>query len=159
MLRRLASCLLLVATTVVSSATTARAEPLSASLRAPALRVEKYTLANGLDVVLHLDRRMPHVAVTVSYDVGTKDDPPAKGELAHLFEHLFFEGSTNVGRDNHRAYLGGAGAAGINAMTTRDRTSYVQRVPRHQLALALWLESDRMGFLTPALEALSLIHI
>ncbi|WP_437678819.1 M16 family metallopeptidase [Sorangium sp. So ce131] len=109
--------------------------------------VEKYTLANGLEVVLHEDHRTPVVAVNVWYHVGSKDEPQGKNGFAHLFEHVMFQGSKNVGEDMFLKYLERAGASERNGTTNADRTNYFETVPANELALVLWLESDRMGWL------------
>jgi zinc protease len=111
----------------------------------------KVTLANGLDVVVHEDRRVPLVAVSVWYHVGSKNERQGLTGLAHLFEHLMFEGS------EHQAggYFGPLQEAGalLNGSTSTDRTNYWELVPRNALRLALWMEADRMGWLLPALSA------
>jgi zinc protease len=109
----------------------------------------KTTLANGLDVILHEDHALPIVAVNVWYHVGSKDERPGRTGFAHLFEHLMFEGSAN---HDHGYFppLQDAGAA-VNGSTNADRTNYWEVVPTGALELALFLESDRMGFLLPAL--------
>lgn len=112
-----------------------------------ALPFEKYTLANGLTVVLHEDHRTPVVAVNIWYHVGSKDEAPGKNGFAHLFEHVMFQGSRNVGEDMFFKYLERAGSSERNGTTNSDRTNYYETVPSNELALALWLESDRMGFL------------
>ena len=109
--------------------------------------VETYKLDNGLDVVLHEDHRTPVVAVNVWYHVGSKDEPAGKNGFAHLFEHVMFQGSRHVGEDLYFKYLERAGASDVNGSTSDDRTNYFETVPSNQLELALWLESDRMGFL------------
>ncbi|WP_437578847.1 M16 family metallopeptidase [Sorangium sp. So ce887] len=109
--------------------------------------VEKYTLQNGLEVILHEDRRTPVVAVNVWYHVGSKDEPRGKNGFAHLFEHIMFQGSKHVGEDMFFKYLERAGASERNGTTNTDRTNYFETVPANELALALWLESDRMGWL------------
>lgn len=118
---------------------------------AQAIRVavpfEKYSLENGLEVILHEDHRTPVVAVNVWYHVGSKDEPPGKNGFAHLFEHVMFQGSKNVGEDMFFKYLERAGASDRNGTTNLDRTNYYETVPANELELALWLESDRMGFL------------
>jgi len=111
------------------------------------MAVEKYVLSNGLEVVLHVDRRTPTVAVNVWYHVGSKDEPAKKNGFAHLFEHLMFQGSRNVPEDEFFHFLEKAGASDHNGSTNTDRTNYFETVPSTQLPLALWLESDRMGFL------------
>ena len=111
------------------------------------LPFEKYALQNGMEVVLHEDRRTPVVALNLWYHVGSKDEAPGKNGFAHLFEHLMFQGSRNVGEDQFFKYLEDAGASDRNGTTSYDRTNYFETVPANQLALGLWLESDRMGFL------------
>jgi zinc protease len=111
------------------------------------LSLEKYALRNGLEVILHEDRRTPVVALNLWYHVGSKDEAPGKNGFAHLFEHLMFQGSRNVGEDRFFKYLEDAGASDRNGTTSYDRTNYFETVPSNQLALGLWLESDRMGFL------------
>jgi predicted Zn-dependent peptidase len=116
------------------------------SVRVP-LVIEKYQLDNGLEVILHEDRRIPVVAVNVWYHVGSKDEAPGKNGFAHLFEHVMFQGSRHVGEDMFFKYLERAGASDRNGTTSTDRTNYYETVPSNQLELVLWLESDRMGFL------------
>ncbi|MGE5245530.1 MAG: M16 family metallopeptidase, partial [Betaproteobacteria bacterium] len=110
---------------------------------------EKHTLDNGLDVLLHEDRDCPIVAVNVWYHVGSKNERPGRTGFAHLFEHLMFEGSEHYDRGYFHP-LQGAGAA-LNGSTNADRTNYWEVVPTAALELALWMESDRMGYLLPAL--------
>ncbi len=109
----------------------------------------KHTLANGLDVLLHEDRSCPIVAVNLWYHVGSKNETPGHTGFAHLFEHLMFEGSKHHD-SGYFAPLQGAGAS-LNGSTNADRTNYWELVPSNALELALWMESDRMGFLLPAL--------
>jgi zinc protease len=109
----------------------------------------KHTLANGLDVLLHEDHACPIVAVNVWYHVGSKNEKPGSTGFAHLFEHLMFEGSEHHDR-GYFPPLQGAGAS-LNGSTNADRTNYWEVVPSNALELALWMESDRMGFLLPAL--------
>ncbi len=111
------------------------------------LELEKYTLDNGLEVILHEDHRVPEVAVSVWYHVGAADEERGKSGFAHLFEHVMFQGTPHTGEDMHFAYLESIGGSGMNGTTTLDRTNYFETVPSHELELALWLESDRMGFL------------
>ena len=108
---------------------------------------DKYTLPNGLEVILHEDHRTPTVTVNVWYHVGSKDEDPGRNGFAHLFEHVMFQGSKHVGEDLYFKYLERAGASSINGTTNTDRTNYFETVPANQLELGLWLESDRMGFL------------
>jgi predicted Zn-dependent peptidase len=111
------------------------------------LAVRTTRLPNGLQVVLHEDHRTPIVAVDVWYHVGSKDEEPGRFGFAHLFEHVMFQGSKHVPEDTYFRYLERAGASNVNGTTGDDRTNYFETVPRNQLELALWLESDRMGFL------------
>jgi zinc protease len=113
------------------------------------LPFSKHTLDNGLDVLIHEDRSCPIVAVNLWYHVGSKNERPGKTGFAHLFEHLMFEGSEH--------YDGGyfqplqAAGASLNGSTNADRTNSWEVVPANALELALWMESDRMGYLLPAL--------
>jgi zinc protease len=109
----------------------------------------RHRLANGLDVLLHEDHTCPIVAVNVWYHVGSKNERPGHTGVAHLFEHLMFEGSQHYDRGYFQP-LQGAGAS-LNGSTNADRTNYWEVVPSGALELALWMESDRMGFLLPAL--------
>ncbi|MDA1097190.1 MAG: pitrilysin family protein, partial [Chloroflexi bacterium] len=111
---------------------------------------EKFTLPNGLDVILHEDRSIPIAAVNVWYHVGSKDEEPGKTGFAHLFEHMMFEGSKNHNK-SHFAPLNQVGAT-LNGSTTNDRTNYWENVPSNYLELALWLEADRMGYLLEAMD-------
>jgi zinc protease len=110
---------------------------------------EKHTLANGLDVLIHEDHACPIVAVNLWYHVGSKNERPGHTGFAHLFEHLMFEGSQHHDRGYFQP-LQGAGAT-LNGSTNADRTNYWEVVPAGALELALWMESDRMGYLLPAL--------
>jgi predicted Zn-dependent peptidase len=110
---------------------------------------EEFKLANGLTVLVHEDRKAPIVNVTVWYNVGSKDEPQGKTGFAHLFEHLMFNGSENAPADYFQ-YLAEMGATDYNGTTWFDRTNYFQTVPRPALERALWLESDRMGYLLGA---------
>jgi len=113
------------------------------------LTVETFALANGLRVFVHTDRSIPIVAVNLWYHVGSKDERPGRTGFAHLFEHLMFEGSAHVPAGAFDELLEAAGAVN-NGSTTPDRTNYWMVVPTGALELALWLESDRMGWLLPA---------
>ena len=108
----------------------------------------KHTLANGLDVLVHEDHACPIVAVNLWYHVGSKNERPGHTGFAHLFEHLMFEGSQHHDRGYFQP-LQGAGAT-LNGSTNADRTNYWEVVPYGALDLALWMESDRMGYLLPA---------
>ncbi len=118
----------------------------------PELKYEKYKLPNGLDVILMEDHRLPLVAVSIWYHVGPANERPGLTGFAHLFEHMMFEGSKYVGEKRHFLLLESAGASDINGTTDFDRTNYFETLPSNQLELALWLESDRMGFLLDKLD-------
>ena len=113
------------------------------------LPFEKRVLANGLEVVVHEDRSDPVVAVYVYYHVGSAREARGRSGFAHLFEHMLFQGSEHVGDDQHFKLVSEAGGT-LNGSTTTDRTNYFEVLPSNQLELALWLESDRMGYLLPA---------
>jgi len=110
---------------------------------------EKFTLDNGLRVVVHEDRKAPIVAVSVWYHVGSKNEPEGKTGFAHLFEHLMFNGSENYDGEYFEPFEQ-VGATGMNGTTWLDRTNYFQTVPTPALEMALWMESDRMGHLLGA---------
>ena len=108
-------------------------------------------LANGLRLIIAEDHLAPVVAVNVWYGVGSKHEVPGKTGFAHLFEHVMFQGSRNVGKAEHIALVQAAGGT-MNGTTWLDRTNYFETMPSHQLELALWLEADRMGTLLDALS-------
>jgi zinc protease len=118
----------------------------------PELQYHKYKLNNGLEVILLEDHRLPLVAVNIWYHVGPVNERPGLTGFAHLFEHMMFEGSRYVGESKHILHLEAAGASSINGTTDFDRTNYFETLPSDQLELALWLESDRMGFLLEKLD-------
>jgi zinc protease len=122
------------------------------TLRVPELRFEKYALPNGLEVILSEDHSLPLVSVNLWYHVGPANERPGRTGFAHLFEHMMFEGSEHIGPKAHFRFLEAAGASDINGTTNFDRTNYFETLPANQLELALWLESDRMGFLLPTLD-------
>ena len=109
----------------------------------------RHTLDNGLDVLIHSDQNCPIVAVNVWYHVGSKNERPGRTGFAHLFEHLMFEGSEHHDRGFFHP-LQAAGAL-LNGSTNADRTNYWEVVPSNAIELAMWMESDRMGYLLPAL--------
>lgn len=119
----------------------------------PTIPFETYKLKNGLEVILSQDHRLPLTAVNLWYHVGPANELPGRTGFAHLFEHMMFEGSKHVGAKAHFKYLEGAGATGMNGTTDFDRTNYFETVPSNQIELALWLESDRMGYLYDTLDA------
>ena len=110
---------------------------------------QKFTLDNGLTVVIHEDHKAPIVAVNVWYHVGSKNERPGKSGFAHLFEHLMFNGSENYDKDYFQV-MEGIGATDLNGTTNEDRTNYFQNVPVSAFDLTLWMESDRMGHLLGA---------
>jgi predicted Zn-dependent peptidase len=136
-----------------ADAATSLSAPSPAAVAPPAglgpteLAVEKLILPNGLEVILHEDKRAPQVTVNVWYHVGAFNEQPGKTGFAHLFEHLMFQGSAHVPPEKHFKFLEEAGASFVNGSTDYDRTDYYQTVPRHEVELALWLEADRMGWL------------
>jgi zinc protease len=109
----------------------------------------QHTLGNGLDVLIHEDHGCPIVAVNVWYHVGSKNEKPGRTGFAHLFEHLMFEGSQHHDHGYFQPLQRAGGS--LNGSTNADRTNYWEVVPTNALELALWMESDRMGFLLPAL--------
>jgi zinc protease len=113
----------------------------------------EYDLPNGLHVILHEDHSTPIVAVDIWYHVGSKNEDPERTGFAHLFEHMMFQGSANVKKAEHMAYIQKAGGT-FNGSTNWDRTNYFQVVPSNQLELVLWLESDRMMSLNVTQENL-----
>lgn len=115
------------------------------------IRVEQYSLPNGLRVTLNEDHSAPLVAVNVWYHVGSKNEKPGRTGFAHLFEHMLFQGSKNVPSGEHRLRVQSVGGI-MNGSTDLDRTNYFETVPSQYLPMALWLESDRMGFFLEALD-------
>jgi zinc protease len=118
---------------------------------APRIPHEKYTLPNGLEVILHVDRSVPIVAVETFFKVGSGDEQPGRTGFAHLFEHIMFMGSQNVPVGKFDEWLEGAGASN-NGSTTEDRTNYYETGPSNALPLMLWLDADRMGWLLPTMD-------
>ncbi len=114
------------------------------------LNYEKYKLNNGLEVILHKNDNIPIVAINIWYSVGSSYEEKGKTGLAHLFEHMMFQGSQNVPKEMHFKYIQEAGG-NLNGSTSFDRTNYYEKVPSNFLELAVWLESDRMGFMLPSL--------
>jgi zinc protease len=136
--------LALAATTVVAGGLTAQ----DAKLAVP---FERFTLPNGLNVILHQDKTTPMIAVNVWYHVGSGREETGRTGFAHLFEHIMFEGSSNVPEGKFDEWLEGVGGIN-NGSTSTDRTNYYELVPNNALDLALFLESDRMGFLLGAMS-------
>jgi predicted Zn-dependent peptidase len=118
--------------------------------------VDRYTLDNGLEVILNEDHRVPTVAINILYRVGSRDDPPNHEGMAHLYEHLMFDGSRHVPVDGYWKLLEKGGVDSANAETGFDSTVYWETVPSRAFELALWLESDRMGFFPDAMSQATL---
>jgi len=110
----------------------------------PDIEYKKFTLNNGLTVVVHEDRKVPMVAVNIWYHVGSKNENVGKTGFAHLFEHLMFNGTENYNNEYFEPFEK-IGATDQNGTTSNDRTNYFQNVPTNALDLALWMESERMG--------------
>jgi len=127
------------------------AKPLEPGRESLAIPYEKYKLKNGLEVILSVDRKLPIVAVNLWYHVGAYHETAGRTGFAHLFEHMMFQGSKNVADDVHISMLEQLGATDLNGTTNFDRTNYFETVPSNHLETALWLESDRMGFLLDTL--------
>ncbi len=125
---------------------------------APTISYQEFKLANGLQVLLHEDHKLPIVSVDIWYHVGPMKERAGRTGFAHLFEHMMFEGSKHVGEKAHFKYLESAGATDINGTTDFDRTNYFETVPANQLEMAFWLESDRMGFLLDTLDRAKLTN-
>ncbi len=106
--------------------------------------VERFQLANGLQVTLSEDHTAPIVAVNLWYHVGSANERPGRTGFAHLFEHMLFQGSEHVASNEHFELIQRAGGT-LNGSTWLDRTNYFETVPSNHLATALWLEADRMG--------------
>lgn len=128
------------------SATPLRGAPVSELVARVDIPWKRFQLDNGLTVLVHEDRKAPVVAVSVWYNVGSKDEPKGSTGFAHLFEHLMFGGSENS-PISHIQSMSSAGASVLNGTTWFDRTNYFQTVPTPALDYTLYLESDRMGYL------------
>ena len=116
------------------------------------LQIEQHVLGNGLRVVIAPDRATPVVGVNLWYGVGSRNEPEGRTGFAHIFEHMMFQGSAHVPTNGHFHHIELVGGS-ANATTWFDRTNYFETVPSHNLDLALWLESDRMGWMLPAMTA------
>jgi predicted Zn-dependent peptidase len=115
------------------------------------LQVSRATLDNGLRVVMSQDNTVPTVAVSVYYDVGSRNEEKGRSGFAHLFEHMMFQGSANVGKGEHFSLIINRGGS-ANGTTSNDRTNYFETLPSNELALGLWLEADRMRSLAVTQE-------
>jgi zinc protease len=134
------------------------AETAQSSSHAPTISYQRLKLSNGLEVLLHEDHKLPIVSVDIWYHVGPMKERAGRTGFAHLFEHMMFEGSKHVGEKAHIKHLEQAGATDVNGTTDFDRTNYFETVPANQLETALWLESDRMGFLLDTLDRAKLTN-
>ncbi len=114
------------------------------------IEYEKYKLENNLEVILYKDDTLPLVAANIWYKVGSANEKRGKTGIAHLFEHMMFQGSEHVQKEMHFKFIQEAGGS-LNGSTSFDRTNYYEKVPSNYLELILWLESDRMGYFLPAL--------
>jgi zinc protease len=121
------------------------------TLAADLVPFEQYTMNNGMTVILHQDHSTPVAALVMMYHVGSKNEKPGRTGFAHLFEHVMFKGSAHVADGEHFKLLQEIGA-NINGSTSQDRTNYFEVVPSNYLELAIYLESDRMGFLLDAVN-------
>ena len=148
MVRKFTLALMLSGSALISTAPALAQEPAPVSKLVDAVNIphEKFTLPNGLTVLVHEDRKAPIVAVSIWYGVGSKNEPKGKTGYAHLFEHIMFNGSENAPGD-YFEYTKKIGATDLNGTTWLDRTNYFQTVPTTALESALFLESDRMGYL------------
>lgn len=126
---------------------------MSTSFKLQPLKLEQYTLDNGLRVVLNQDNAAPVVSVAVYYDVGSRNERMGRTGFAHLFEHMMFQGSENVKKAEHFQFVSNAGGT-MNGTTNTERTNYFEALPANQLPLGLWLESDRMRSLAVTKENL-----
>ena len=151
MIRKLTLALMMSGSVLVAQAPALAQTPAPVSKLVDAVNIphEKFTLDNGLTVLVHEDRKAPIVAVSVWYGVGSKNEPKGKTGYAHLFEHIMFNGSENAPGD-YFEYTKKIGATDLNGTTWLDRTNYFQTVPTTALESALFLESDRMGYLLNA---------
>jgi predicted Zn-dependent peptidase len=136
----------------VATATKTR-DPALLSLDRLALSIQRLTLENGLRVVLNQDSSSPTIAVSVTYDVGARNEGPGQSGFAHLFEHMMFQGSKNVKRGQHFLLISERGGT-LNGTTSGDRTNYFESLPSSELELALYLEADRMRWLSVTAENL-----
>jgi zinc protease len=132
---------------VIAAALAALTTGAAFAVTLPEIKYEKYELANGLDVILYEDHTLPTVTANVWYHVGSKNEKPGRTGFAHLFEHMMFEGSEHHPDDFSNDAVGGED----NGSTAEDRTNYYSVVPGNYLERLLWMESDRMGFLLPAM--------
>ena len=135
--------LLLVAAGAIGQSQLRPAQAAAQSADSIAVSFKEYKLANGLRIILSEDQHAPTYSICVTYNVGSRDEKPGRTGFAHLFEHMMFQGSANVGKGEHFILvLNNGGSA--NGTTNSDRTNYFQTLPANQLELGLFLEADRM---------------
>ena len=151
MIRKFTLALMLSGSALIATAPAIAQEPAPVAKLVEAVNIphEKFTLDNGLTVIVHEDRKAPVVAVSIWYGVGSKHEPKGKTGYAHLFEHIMFNGSENA-KGDYFEWTKKIGATDLNGTTWLDRTNYFQTVPTSALESALFLESDRMGHLLNA---------
>jgi zinc protease len=158
--KRLSTRLLIASAVIVAALSTPYAQNRNAARGAaagiPDLPVQTFTLPNGLKVILSQNRALPMIAVNLWYHVGPANEAQGRTGFAHLFEHMMFQCSKHVPCDSHLRLLEGAGASDLNGTTDYDRTNYFETVPSNQIELALWLESDRMGYLLDKVDQAAL---
>ncbi len=157
MTRTIRALILLLAVAAMPGLPVQSAQPAPAMPAVPPLAFEKYKLANGLEVILVEDKRLPLVTVNTWYHVSPIQEKAGRTGFAHLFEHMMFQGSKNVPGDSYIQLVEQAGGD-LNATTDFDRTNFFQTVPSNQLELVMWLESDRMGFLLEDLDQAKLTN-
>jgi len=143
--RRLSTVCAVLGLFSASAPHSAYAQP-GTTAKVPQIKFTDYKLANGLHVILSVDHSAPVVAVSVTYNVGSRNERPGRTGFAHLFEHMMFQGSQNVGKGEHMLLIQDNGGT-MNGTTNQDRTNYFETVPSNQLDMALFLEADRMGSL------------
>ena len=124
----------------------------------PKINIHKFTLENGLEVIMVEDHRLPVAAVNIWYHVGAANEEAGRTGFAHLFEHMMFAATKHIPRGAADQLLEGAGASDSNGSTSFDRTNYYDTVPAHQLELALWIHADRMGYLLDVLDQTALAN-
>ena len=127
--------------------------PAATPLKQPSVVLQPYTLKNGLKVYIVEQHHAPVYSIAVTYNVGSRDEVAGRTGFAHLFEHMMFQGSENVGKAEHFVLISNNGGV-MNGSTSLDRTNYFQTLPANQLELGIWLEADRMRSLDVSQENL-----
>jgi zinc protease len=151
-------CLLVTVLALVWSCSSSSTANKSSGDSIPQIAIEKHRLDNGLEVFFVEDHRLPRVAVNLWYHVGPVNEEPGRTGFAHLFEHMMFQQSKHIPQDQFFKLLEAAGGSDMNGTTDFDRTNYFETVPTHELELALWMESDRMGYLLDTLDQAALAN-